>query len=124
MLFKLFTVGLTVQEFDNIYNEMAKKYEKYEIKRLSCKQKENIKREQDGAGRPFKRDVKKQIPNAFSVLCCMIILFVVCYRFVNKDITEIVKSNWYCYTQIMFLTIFRIMQQSTFSVLSSLHNLR
>jgi hypothetical protein len=50
-----------VQEFDNIYNEMAKEYEKHDIKRSSCKQKENIKWERDfGAGRHFKLDVKNR----------------------------------------------------------------
>ena len=57
MLFKSFT-GLTVQEFDNIYNkEIAKKYEKYELKRLSYKRKED-RRRKAGAGRPFKLDIK------------------------------------------------------------------
>ena len=55
LLFKSFT-GLSVQEFDNMYNnQIIKKYTKYEIKRLS-KGKER-KREM-GAGRPFKLDVK------------------------------------------------------------------
>src|SRR3954469_4828524 len=55
LLFKSFT-GLSVQEFDDIYNkQISKKYTKYEIKRLS-KRKE---RKRDiGAGRPFKLDVK------------------------------------------------------------------
>ena len=58
MLFKSFT-GLTVQEFDNIYNkEIAKKYEKYELKRLSYKRKEDRRRRKAGAGRPFKLDIK------------------------------------------------------------------
>jgi hypothetical protein len=54
LLFKSFT-GLTVQEFDNIYNkEMVKRYVKHEIQRLSNK-KENRKRERKyGAGRHFK----------------------------------------------------------------------
>ncbi|HEY6534250.1 MAG TPA: hypothetical protein VIY08_00345 [Candidatus Nitrosocosmicus sp.] len=39
LLFKSFT-GLTVQEFDNIYNkEIANRYEKYELKHLSYKRK-------------------------------------------------------------------------------------
>ncbi len=56
LLFKSFT-GLTVQEFDNIYDkEITKRYDKHEIKRLSTKRK---KRERStGAGRPFKLDVK------------------------------------------------------------------
>ena len=56
LLFKSFT-GLTVQEFDNIYNkQITKKYTKYEIKRLS--QRKRIEKENIGAGRPFKLDVK------------------------------------------------------------------
>ena len=39
LLFKSFT-GLTVQEFDDIYDkEITKKYHKHEIKRLSSKEK-------------------------------------------------------------------------------------
>ena len=55
LLFKSFT-GLTVQQFDDIYNkEIIKKYNKHEIQRLS-KRKER-KRDM-GAGRPFKLDIK------------------------------------------------------------------
>jgi len=55
-LFKSST-GLTVQQFDDIYDkEIAKRYDKYEIQRLS---KRNKDRKRDiGAGRPFKLDVK------------------------------------------------------------------
>ncbi len=62
LLFKSFT-GLTVKEFEDIYDkEIITRYEKHEIKRLSYKQKENIKRERKfGAiGRPFKLDVKNR----------------------------------------------------------------
>src|SRR3954453_7094503 len=55
LLFKSFT-GLTVQEFDDIYDkEIAKRYDKYEIQRLS--KRKNRKRD-IGAGRPFKLDLK------------------------------------------------------------------
>ena len=55
LLFKSFT-GLTVQEFDVIYNkEIIKRYSNYELKRLS--KRKNRKRD-IGAGRPFKLDVK------------------------------------------------------------------
>jgi hypothetical protein len=58
LLFKSFT-GLTVQEFDDIYNkEIAKRYEKHEMQRLSNK-KDNRKRK-FGAGRHFKLDVKNR----------------------------------------------------------------
>jgi len=58
LLFKSFT-GLIVQEFDDIYDkEIAKRYDKYEIQRLS---KRNKDRERNiGAGRPFKLDLKNR----------------------------------------------------------------
>src|SRR3954453_8791665 len=56
LLFKSFT-GLTVQEFDDIYDkEIAKRYDKYELKRLS-KIKDSRERK-TGAGRPFKLNLK------------------------------------------------------------------
>ena len=60
LLFKSFT-GLTVQEFDNIFNtEITKRYSIYEIQRLS-KRKDSLKRERDiGFGRPFKLDLKNR----------------------------------------------------------------
>jgi hypothetical protein len=66
LLFKSFT-GLTVQEFDDIYDkEISKKYTKYEIHRLSKRKKD---RERDiGAGRPFKLDLENKISYAFSLL--------------------------------------------------------
>ncbi len=58
MLFKSFTPGLTVQEFDNIYNkEIITRYVKHESKRLSSKRKENRKRK-IGVGRHFKLNLK------------------------------------------------------------------
>ena len=59
MLFESFT-GLTVQEFDDIYDkEIAKRYGKYEIQRLS---KRNKDRERNiGAGRPFKLDLQNRV---------------------------------------------------------------
>jgi hypothetical protein len=56
ILFKSFT-GLTVQEFDKIYDEIAKRYDKHEIKRLS--KRKNRERSM-GAGRHFKLDVKNR----------------------------------------------------------------
>ena len=56
LLFKSFT-GITVQEFDNIYdNYIIKKYHKHEIKRL-FNRKDNRKRK-IGAGRHFKLNLK------------------------------------------------------------------
>jgi hypothetical protein len=58
LLFKSFT-GLTVQEFDDIYNQkIAKRYDKYELQRLSSKRKTDRERK-IGAGRPFKLDVNE-----------------------------------------------------------------
>jgi hypothetical protein len=55
LLFKSFT-GLSVQEFNDIFNkEISKKYTKHEIQRLS----KRIDRKRDiGAGRHFKLDLK------------------------------------------------------------------
>jgi hypothetical protein len=62
LLFKSFT-GLTIKEFDDIYErEIVKRYDKHEIKRLS-KRKDNRERG-IGAGRPFKLDIK----NSFLML--------------------------------------------------------
>jgi hypothetical protein len=59
LLFKSLT-GLTVQEFDDIYDkEIAKRYDKYEIQRLS-KRNKNRERNID-AGRPFKLDLKNRM---------------------------------------------------------------
>ena len=59
LLFKSFT-GLSVQEFDDLYNkEIAKRYGKYEIQRLSCKRK-TVREREISAGRPFKLDVKNR----------------------------------------------------------------
>ncbi|MER5176192.1 MAG: hypothetical protein ABJB73_10520, partial [Candidatus Nitrosocosmicus sp.] len=56
LLFKSFT-GLTVKEFDNIYDkEIAKRYEEYEIKRLS--KRKDREREIGAIGRHFKLDIK------------------------------------------------------------------
>ncbi len=58
LLFTSFT-GLTVQEFNDIYDkEITKRYAKHEIQRLS-KRKDNRER-RIGAGRHFKLDVKNR----------------------------------------------------------------
>jgi hypothetical protein len=55
LLFKSFTAGLTVQEFDEIYNkEITKKYVKHEIQRLSKRQ--YRKRDIGAVGRHFTLD--------------------------------------------------------------------
>ena len=57
LLFKSFT-GITVQEFDNIYdNYIIKKYHKHEIKRL-FNRKDNRKRKIGAGGRHFKLNLK------------------------------------------------------------------
>ncbi len=58
LLFKSFT-GLTIKEFDDIYNkEIAKRYHKHEIKRLS---KRKDREREIGAGRHFKLDLKDRL---------------------------------------------------------------
>jgi len=58
LLFKSFT-GLTVQEFDEIYTEIERKYHKHGIQRLSANKKDSKNRERKvGAGRLFKLDIK------------------------------------------------------------------
>ena len=58
LLFKSFTTGITIQEFDSIYyKEIAKRYEKHESKRSSCRRKENRKRK-IGADRYFNLNLK------------------------------------------------------------------
>ncbi len=50
-----------MQEFVDIYDkEIAKRYEKYELKRLSSKRKKDRKRKAGAVGRPFKLDVKNR----------------------------------------------------------------
>ncbi len=57
LLFKSFT-GLTLSEFNNIYEKITKRYDKHEIQRLSSKRKD---RERDiGAVRPFNLDIKNK----------------------------------------------------------------
>ncbi len=59
LLFTSFT-GLTVQEFDDIYEKnVTKRYDKYEIQRLS-KRKYSGRERRIGAGRHFKLDVKNR----------------------------------------------------------------
>ncbi len=58
LLFKSFT-GLTVQEFNDIYEKnVTKRYAKHEIRRLSKRKKDRERR--IGAGKPFKLDVKNR----------------------------------------------------------------
>ncbi|MER5174252.1 MAG: transposase family protein [Candidatus Nitrosocosmicus sp.] len=59
LLFKSFT-GLTVQEFDEIYTEIERKYHKHEIQRLSNKKDRKKRERKAGAGRHFKLDVKNR----------------------------------------------------------------
>jgi len=59
-LFKSFT-GLTVQEFDDIYDkEIIKRHDKHEIQRLSSA-KRDVRERKVGAGRPFKLDVRNRL---------------------------------------------------------------
>jgi Helix-turn-helix of DDE superfamily endonuclease len=56
LLFKSFT-GLTVEEFDNIYSKIERKYEKHEVQRLS---KRKGRKRDIGAGRSFKLDLENR----------------------------------------------------------------
>ena len=60
---KSFTTGLSVQQFDDIYNKkIVKRYEKYELQLLSSTtRKKDVGEREIGAGRPpfkFKLDIK------------------------------------------------------------------
>ena len=69
LLFKSFT-GLTVQEFDDIYDkEITKRYNTHENKRLS--KRKNRERAM-GAGRPFKLELE----NRFLILLVYYCLYV------------------------------------------------
>ncbi len=58
MLLKSFT-GLTVREFDDIYNKkIAKKYAKHEIQRLS--KRKDRERDMGAVGRSFKLDLENK----------------------------------------------------------------
>jgi DDE superfamily endonuclease len=61
LLFKSFT-GLTIQEFDDIYNKViVKRYDKHEIQRLSkIKGGKNRERKFGAIDRPFKLVVKNR----------------------------------------------------------------
>jgi hypothetical protein len=57
LLFKSFT-GLTLSEFNNIYEKITKRYDKHEIQRLSSKRKD---RERDiSTCIPFNIDIKNR----------------------------------------------------------------
>ena len=58
LLFKSFT-GLTLQEFDDIFDKkITKRYVKHEIRRLSYKRKKDRKRKYGAIGRHFNLDLK------------------------------------------------------------------
>jgi hypothetical protein len=65
--FKSFT-GLTVQEFDDIYdNEITKRYGKYELKRLS-KRKYRKRKRYRCCWKTIQTRPREQVPYAFGVL--------------------------------------------------------
>ena len=66
LLFKSFT-GLTVEEFDDIYdNGISKRYGKHEIKQLFKRM--DRERSMGASGRHFKVNDKKQVPDAACML--------------------------------------------------------
>ncbi len=63
-------IGLTVKEFDNIYDkEIVKRYEKHELKRLSTKRKNILERRAE-SGRHIKLDVKNRFFNIIPTSIC------------------------------------------------------
>jgi hypothetical protein len=59
LLFKSFTGLITVREFDDIFdNEITKRYDKYELKRLY--KRKNWKRDMGAIERPFKLDLENR----------------------------------------------------------------
>ena len=58
LIFRSFT-GLTISEFDFIYNELESKYDDHERARHFSKMNNNRQRNM-GAGRPFKLKVKER----------------------------------------------------------------
>jgi hypothetical protein len=85
ILFKSFTAGLTVQEFDETYGEIAKRYDKHEIQRLS--KRKNRERSM-GDGRHFKLDVK----NRFLMLLLYYRLYIN-YTLSGFFLFDLVQSN-------------------------------
>jgi hypothetical protein len=64
LLFRSFT-GLTVSEFDDIYEEIESKYEEYERTRRQClsevgEEEKKIRKRDVGAGRPFKLKARER----------------------------------------------------------------
>ncbi len=66
LLFKSFT-GLTIKEFDEIYDKITKRYVKHEIQRLS--KRKYRKRDICAAGRPFTLDIKNRF---LMLLVCLV----------------------------------------------------
>jgi len=73
LLFKSFT-SLTVEQFDNIYKEIAKRYEKHEIKHLSSKRKQR-KRSIGAGGRLFKLDLRNRFLMLLIYYCRLYITY-------------------------------------------------
>ncbi|MER5176155.1 MAG: transposase family protein [Candidatus Nitrosocosmicus sp.] len=91
LLFKSFT-GLSVEEFDNIYRkEISKRYEKYELKRLSTKRKDAKREREIGAGRPFKLDVRDRFLMLL-VYYCLCITFTLSGFLFNLDQISICRD--------------------------------
>jgi hypothetical protein len=85
ILFKSFTAGLTVQEFDETYEEIAKRYDKHEIQRLS--KRKNRERSM-GDGRHFKLEIK----NRFLMLLLYYRLYIN-YTLSGFFLFDLVQSN-------------------------------
>ena len=89
LLFKSFT-GLTVQQFDDIFDkQLVKRYSKYEIQRLS-KRKEDRERNV-GAGRPFKLDLRDRFLMLL-VYYCLYITYTLAGFLFNLDQSNICRD--------------------------------
>ena len=69
LIFRSFT-GLTISEFDFIYNELESKYDDHERARHFSKM--NNRQKNMGAGRPFKLKVKERLLMHFQDFCLIL----------------------------------------------------
>ncbi|MDQ6724224.1 MAG: transposase family protein [Thermoproteota archaeon] len=89
LLFKSFT-GLTMQEFDDIYNKkIAKRYHSYELKRLS--KIKDVRERKAGAGRRFNLDVKDRFLMLLFVYYRLYITYTLDGFLFNRDQSNICR---------------------------------
>ena len=91
LLFKSF-IGLSVKQFDDIYDEIKSNYTKYEIKHVYLI--ESIGNASIGGGRHFKLDVKNRIIMVFDVLICFISLILLQVFLFDLDQSNICTETY------------------------------